>query len=168
LSFPAFLQAIQAPGLRRVAQHWNAARGPKRMPAWSDINPKDIAAELPMVWAYRYDAATGEFIGRLSGERIAEIFGRNLRGHSMREIYPARDYDRLLARSKRLIAEPAFYHAVGVVFQHIDRFGKGERIMMPLADDGVTGDGIFGATLYLAQPGAPEDDSGETESWFGA
>ncbi|HEY2034212.1 MAG TPA: PAS domain-containing protein, partial [Rhizomicrobium sp.] len=123
-------------------------------------------AELPIVWSYKYDRVADTFTGRLSGERIAEIFGRNIRGVPMREIYPAKDYDRLFARSKRVTCEPAFYHGIGVVFRHLERYGQGERIMLPLADDGATGDGFLGATIYLAHYGEPDENDSETERWF--
>ena len=166
MSFLEFAQAIHAPALRRVADHWNTARGGKRMAAWNAINPREIAGELPIVWSYRYDRAADSFTGRLSGDRIAEMFGRNLRGVPMREIYPPQDYDRLFERSKRVICEPVFYQGVGLVFQHVARYGQGERIMLPLAEDGEHGDGLLGATVYLAQSGTPNFGTGETDHWF--
>jgi hypothetical protein len=37
---------------------------------------------------------------------------------------------------------------------------------MPLADDGVLGDGIFGATVYETIWGKAADDVPEHEFWF--
>jgi hypothetical protein len=166
MSFSEFLGAIQSPALRHVAEHWNTVRSAKHMPAWSGISPKAISAELPLVWAYKYDSATDTFTGRLSGDRIVEIYSKNFRGVDMRNIYPSKDYPRLFARSKRIITEPALYHDIGLVFRHVERYGKGERIVMPLAENGVTGDGLFGATYYEALAGAPSHDDSEVETWF--
>ena len=66
----------------------------------------------------------------------------------MAELYPAGDYGRLFERLKRVVCEPAFFRGEGMVFAHLDRYGQGERIVLPMTKDGATGDGIFGATEY--------------------
>jgi hypothetical protein len=136
------------------------------MPPWSAINPRAIAAQLPILWSYKYDAASDTFTGRISGENIAHIFGRNLRGLPMRDVYPSKDYARLFARSRRVTCEPALFHGQGLVFHHLERYGQGERIMMPLGEDGETGDGILGATVYETRIGDPGSSESEIESWF--
>ena len=65
-----------------------------------------------------------------------------------------------------MVFEPAFYRSKGLVFIHLDRYGIGERIMLPLAADGENGDGILGATIYNQQGGAPDNLLQEAESWF--
>ena len=129
-----------------------------------DLRPSQIGAQLPNIWAYRYDRATDAFIGRLAGDRIVRIFEKSFRGTPMVDLYPPSDYARLFARTKRVICEPAFFRSEGLVFNHLDRFGVGERIMMPLADDGITGDGILGATVY--EPVRDGSGGRENESWF--
>ena len=161
MSFAELERAITSPALKRVAQHWNEARGKKRMPGWSDIKPAAIAAQLSIVWAYRYDNQANDFIGRLSGDKIVEIFGKNLHGLPMREIYPPHDYPRLFARIKRVMTEPTLYRGQGVIFAHIDRHGIGERIIMPLG-----GDGVFGATEYEHRFSETAAGNGETDGWF--
>src|SRR5581483_7312046 len=136
MSFADFERAIVSPALKKIAQHWNSVRAGRRMPAWKDIKPAAIAPHLPIVWAYKYDAASDSFTGRLSGEKIAQIFGKNLRGLSMRDVYPPADYPRLFARVRRVVTEPAFHRNTGMVFRHVERLGIGERIIMPLASDG--------------------------------
>jgi hypothetical protein len=54
----------------------------------------------------------------------------------------------IFARHKRVVTEPAFSHGSGPVFTHARRYGTGERIILPLAADGVRSDGILGATVY--------------------
>jgi hypothetical protein len=138
------------------------------MPAWADIKPSAIAAQLSIVWSYRYDPATDTFTGRLAGERITAIFGKSLRGVPMSEIYPPNEYPALFARTKRVIVEPALMRGHGVVFRHLNRFGTGERIVMPLADDGIHGDGVFGATEYsvTSEPSLEAYSAGEILEWF--
>jgi len=148
VSFDTFLTAVAAPALRDVALHWQAARGAKRMPGWTDIDPAAIARHLPIVWSWKYDRLTDTFTGRLSGEDINAIFGKSIRGVPMREFFADWQYDLIFARHKRVVTEPAFAHGSGPVFIHARRYGVGERIILPLAADGVHGDSILGATVY--------------------
>ncbi len=153
MSYDAFLAAIGAPALRRIAAHWQAVRGDKRLPAWKDIDPLAIARDLPIVWSWQYDRQTDSFTGRLSGEDINKAFGRSLRGVPMQDFFRDWEFEKIFARHRRVVTEPCFAHGSGPVFIHAQRYGDGERIIMPLADDGVTGDGIIGATVY--RPAAP-------------
>jgi hypothetical protein len=168
MGFEAFERAIVSPALKAVARHWNEVRGAQRMPAWADIKPGAIALHLPIVWSYRYDRQTDTFTGRLAGERITAVFGKSLRGLPMTEAYPENAYPGLFARHKRTILEPACMRAHGLVFGHLNRFGVGERIVMPLADDHEQGDGVFGATEYgvKAEPTPEVIAAGEAVEWF--
>ena len=139
------------------------------MPAWSDIRPSALGAQLPLIWCWRYDAASGTFTGRLAGDAIEAIFGRSFRGAAMSELFAPDEYARILARHQRVVAGPSLFRGSGVVFRHLDRFGTGERIIMPLSDCGGGCDGIFGATVYDTAEGVLPDDlasAREVEEWF--
>jgi hypothetical protein len=158
--FESFLASIEAPALRAVAQHWQAARGSRKMPAWRDIDPTAIAPYLTVVWSWKYDRAADTMTGRLAGEEINALFGKNLRGVPMTEFFSAPEYDSIFARHRRVAVEPAFLHGAGIIFSHFGRSGVGERIVMPLAGDGERGDGIIGATVYQWVPaGRPSAQS---------
>ncbi len=165
LSFADFHSAIQSPRLRKVAQHWNTARGGRPMPGWNDIRPSQIAGELANIWVYKYDRQSGLFTGRLAGHFIEQVFGKSFRGTPMTEIYPPAEYPRLYERSRRVVCEPAFFRGEGMVFSHVERIGQGERIMLPLAEDGEHADGILGATIYEAFAGQMAQAE-EAETWF--
>jgi hypothetical protein len=168
MSFADFARAIASPALKGVAAHWNDVRGPRAMPGWNDIKPHAIAAQLPIVWAYRYDPTTDSFTGRLAGEHITAIFGKSIRGLPMTKAYPESEYPALFARTKRVVIEPCFMRGRGIVFRHLGRFGTGERIVLPLAEDGVHGDGVIGATEYnvTSEPGREILAAGEVLEWF--
>ena len=169
MSFEAFETAIVSPALKSVARHWNEARGSRRMPGWNNIKPSAIAAQLSIVWAYKYDRASDSFTQRLAGTRITDIFGSSGRGLPMADIYPPKDFAVALARFKRVVSTRAFMRGNGVMFRHLDRYGSGERIMMPLAEDGLHVDGIFGATEYRVSGMQPTPEiltMGEIEVWF--
>jgi hypothetical protein len=169
MGFREFEAAIVSPALKVVARHWNDARGGRRMPGWSNIKPSAIAPHLPIVWSFKYDRASDTFTSRLAGERITSIFGKSLRGLPMLEIYGPDEYPALFARNKKAVTEPAFMRGSGLVFRHLDRYGTGERIIVPLAEDGEHGDGIFGATEYRVSATPPARDvltAGEMEEWY--
>ena len=148
MSFEAFLATIEAPALREIALHWQAASGQRLMPGWKDIDPAAIAPHLPIVWSWKYDRKSDSFTGRLSGEDITAVFGKGIRGMPMKEFFADWQYDLIFERHRRVVTEPAFPHGTGPVFIDAKRHGTGERIILPLAADGVHGDGILGATVY--------------------
>lgn len=167
MSFENFEAVIASPALKVVAWHWNDARGTRRMPGWSNIKPSAIAAQLPIVWAYKYDPATEKFTQRLAGTRLTSIFGTSSRGVPMADIYPQKDFPTAIARFRKVVGTPAFMRGHGALFRHLDRYGRGERIMMPLAEDGERVDGIIGATDYrLGASGEDASTTDETEEWY--
>lgn len=169
MGFAAFLDAISSPALKTIARHWQDARGARgAMPGWSDLRPSRIAAQLPIIWSYRYDPVSGEFTGRLAGDRISQIFGKNFRGMPMAQVHPPEAFPWAYGLCRRVVMEPALYRYAGRVFPQLDRLGLGERIMLPLASDGALGDGILGATEYHYPRAGPDPSDGRagTESWF--
>lgn len=166
MSFAAFHAIITSADLRQVAAHWDSARAGRTVPAWKDIRPAAIVRQLPIVWSYTYDAATDTFTGRLAGDVINQIFGRDLRGVSLSDLQPQVDAEYLGARFRRVVTEVALYRSDGAVFHQAERHGFGERIIMPLSEDGVTMNGIFGATQYQTELAATTPLRSECEAWF--
>ncbi len=166
MSFAEFAQAIKTPALLQVAQHWNEARGSRSMPDWTDIRPSSVASQLSIIWSYRYDRACDALIGRLAGDQIEKVFGMTFRGTPMEILYPHDQYQRAFERFRRVVCEPALYVEEGKVFQAMDHCGFGERIAMPLSNDGVLGDGIIGATLYEVVRFNDARQHGDDVRWF--
>jgi hypothetical protein len=141
-----FEKSIVSPALKVVAAHWLAARRGRETPGWAALMPTAIKAQLPIVWSYTYDPDSDLFTGRLAGERVSGLFGNDFRGLPMSEAYPKDHYPILFAKCKQALTEPALYHGTGMIFIASGQYVRGERIIMPLSSDGITGDGIFGAT----------------------
>ena len=139
---------VEAPALKAVLAHWLAVRGDRLMPAWRDIDAAVIGRHLPMVWAWRYDAALGTFVGRLAGEEIIAVLGSEIRGRPLDRCFPADAAQVVLDRYKAVIAGPRIMRTTGHVHMKTGRHGIGERLVLPLADDGITGDGVLGVTEY--------------------
>jgi hypothetical protein len=171
VEFETFCASITSPTVKVVARHWNAARGAQPLPSWDQIKAADLVKQLPIVWSYNFDRTVGQFRGHLAGERISQIFGKNFRGISLEEVHPAESVEWIKAIFMRVVREPAVYRSAGRVFKQLDRYGVGERIILPLATDGFTGDGLLGVTDYdlFQQPGTalpPLSVFAEAEEWF--
>lgn len=169
MNFLEFCRSIGSPVVRAVALHWHEARGIKKMPSWQDLQPKTIAPYLELVWSYNFDAASGDFVGRLAGDRIARAYGKNFHGLKLADAYQSPDrYAATHALFLRVVSEPAIFRGSGRIFQRKEASETGERIMLPLSSNGVWGDGIFGATdlgslQLIHQPVEAVHDIGD---WF--
>jgi hypothetical protein len=169
MKFDTFCASIKSPAVKAVALHWNAARGAQTMPSWNQLKPSQLAKELPLIWSYKFDPTTGQFTGRLAGDRISQIFGKNFRGIALEDVHPPAALGWVKELLMRVVSEPAIYRSSGRVFKQLDRYGVGERIILPLASDGVTGDGILGLTEYhYRQPSSTEPVHvvTEVEDWL--
>jgi hypothetical protein len=163
----SFAASIRSPNLRAVAAHWVQAKGAQAMPSWEQLSPARIAPQLPQIWAYRYNWELDKFSGRLAGEKIRQIIGKNIHGLSLDEIFPANAVGWTHHLFHRVVQEPALYRGTGRIFSHLNRWGVGERVILPLASDGMEGDGILGATCYhYSHPSTLGEAGVETEQWF--
>jgi hypothetical protein len=169
MDFVGFCQSIASPALRAVAHHWDKVRGAKKMPSWEDIQPKAIAPYLPIVWAYKFDWAANEFVGRLAGDRIERAYGKSFHGLTLAQIHTSPNrYQQGRALLLRVISEPAIFRGHGRILQDQDEFHSGERLMLPLSTNGVSGDGVFGATESGPLPLAhgPIQGMNDIGEWF--
>jgi hypothetical protein len=169
--FGLFLDQIESEKLRAVALAWEQARQGQVMPSFRRLRPAAIAAQLPIIWIYAYDRGTCRFTGRLAGERIAQAFNKNFRGIALEDVHPPHLLDWVHGAMSRVVLEPSCYRNRGALFRKTGQTGIGERIMLPLADDGANGDGVLGASDYEL-PGVsaiegPIELISEDESWFG-
>ncbi len=168
--FEAFRSKLKSASLLSIADHWQEARGTSRMPRWSDLRPAAFAAHLTRIWSYRYDRATGEFSGRLAGNRVIASFGVSFRGTPLREVHPPHIFDKVQASMTRLVLGPCLYRGTGQLFRQGDHVTMGERIALPLAEDGEHADGILGVSDYPLPPIAllqrPAELILDREEWF--
>jgi len=166
MALEALYDTIKSNSLKAVLYHWAEVKCWRQMPGWNDIRPSRVARQLPIIWAYTYDRATDTFTGRLAGDRIEAVFGKTFRQTPLEEIYPKSEYMDVFERAKRVIDEPAIYYSEGLVYRQLKNLWYGEHLIMPLADDGVHGDGILGCTECRSMD-APQDGSvSENEAWF--
>ena len=148
MSIDAVLDYLKEPPIHEVVRFWDQARAGRRFPAWRDIDPVALAPHLAVLWAWRWDRDLQTFIGRLAGEAILDAMGPGFRGARIEEYFAGRNADVFIERYRRVLNQPAIMANRGFVFQLVGGQGRGERVALPLADDGRTPDGLFGATIY--------------------
>jgi len=172
MSIDRILAYLHEPPMHDIARFWDKARAGRRFPAWRDIDAVALAAHLPILWAWRWDKAEQTFVGRLAGEAILDAMGPGFRGSRLEDYFAGRNAATFMYRYRRVIEVPAVMANRGFVFSLIGGTGIGERIALPLAEDGDHPDGIFGATIYrvtgnrLARDRITVSDERETVEFF--
>jgi hypothetical protein len=151
-NFESLIHRIQSPSLRAVAQHWHKARGARRMPSWADIAATDLSPHLNMLWGFKYDPKTKEFRAELAGNRLRKWIDQNFRGERIQDLTSASNYEKVHRHLIRIVTTPLALRCSGRLFTVGDYEVTGERIALPLAEDGKTADGIFGASEYWPPP----------------
>ncbi len=160
MSFEQFRSSLNDSRLIRLAEFWQSRRSPGRLPGWKDIDPVEIAPCLPIIWAWRWDPAESSFIGILAGEDIILGAGRNPARRRLDTYFPAPVAPTIAAQFGRVMNEPVLVHATRLITNRLGYSGRGERIVLPLATDGVHGDALVGASVYQipGSPHAPESE----------
>ena len=134
--------------LRQLAGYWLTIRGSRIAPRRSDIDPVEIRWALPIIWLCDFIPEQRRFRYRLAGEEINKMFGFSLRGKYLDEIMRPQALTIPLKRNIRVVSEPSIAHCRGAVYLHHGKTVLGERLVLPLSDDGLRGTGILGATAY--------------------
>ena len=142
-----FKTLIKDGRLRLLFDHWSAVRAGRKLPAWPDIDPTEIAPVLPVIWSWRLDDQ-GHLRGRLAGEDIIAVFGTGIRGKLLNEFFLPGVTEIADVRYRRVMSEPSCCHMQGTIFTSNGRPGNGERIVLPLGTDREHGDSVLGATAY--------------------
>ncbi len=149
-------EEIANPLIHGLCRYWEARRGKAPLPAKRDFDPLDQpqAFGLLMVLERLED---GDYLYRLHGLKAAEMFGRDLTGHRLREVagtaaeFFVSKYDRCLALGRPLyvLHQPVQMRTVAIL----------ERLLMPFADDAGQGRFIVAYTAPLAMTGEAPDQT---------
>jgi hypothetical protein len=140
------LPGVKVPRLRMLLEHYLEVRGDRRMPSRRDIDPLRLCPVLPIIWMSDYEADAGTFRYRLAGEKVNELWGAPVAGRLLSDFSPPERFAATNESFLKVLREEAALIAHGAVFRCSGRIGLGERLILPLASDGVTADGLIGAT----------------------
>jgi len=135
--------------LREVARYWLGLRGARALPARRDLDPLALSAPiLPRLWIVDCEAGGTRFRFRLAGEEINATFGFPVRGLTLADAFPDRLRGSVQARFERIAREACGCHCVGTVYVENERNGHGERLILPLSEDGRDVTQLLGVTHY--------------------
>ena len=145
--------AIDHPRLRRFYEYWLSKCGPGKLPGRRDIDPVDIPELLP--WMILIDPVLTpdgpRFRVRLVGTAIVTRAGRDTTGQWFEDLFLPQDAARFSATYREIMRTGRPHHAhTGYALD--TALGQGrlryERLLCPLAADGVTVDMLAGVVAF--------------------
>lgn len=142
------LSRIQSPTLAAVARQWNEARGKKSMPNWADLSDLGLSSAARQMWGFDYDPRTKDFVGRMAGSRLRRWIGEDFVGRRLADLHPQDVFQECRLILANVVTPPLLARTSGRLFTVDDITVTGERIMLPMADDGRTASGVLGASDY--------------------
>jgi hypothetical protein len=156
---------MQSVVLKQILRHWDSARGGNLMPSFEQLQLSSLPDPIRRIWVYRYEG--GRFTGRLADDKISKDIGKNFHNLPLEEAHTAATYLWVHRVLTRTVTEPAIYRSSGTLYRQAGRLIAGERIALPLAGDGITGDGVLGVS-YFREPDleGPCELINENEAWL--
>ena len=147
---------VANPLIHALVRYWEEKRGQARLPAKRDFDPLDHPQALGLLMVLER-LEDGDYLYRLHGVKAAEMFGRDLTGHRLREVagsaaaFFVSKYDRCLELGRPLyvLHQPVQMRTVAVL----------ERLLMPFADDAGQGRLIVAYTAPFALTGEVPDQT---------
>jgi hypothetical protein len=136
--------------LRHLLAHWLERRGDHVAPPRTTIDPTAIGAILANVWMCDFLPAERRFRMRLAGEEIHRLYGRNIAQCFFEDIIVPGLRGDVIRRYLRIVEEPAAMHCGGHIYLASERSQVGERIVLPLLDDGGAMTHVIGASIFRA------------------
>ncbi|HZS85202.1 MAG TPA: PAS domain-containing protein [Stellaceae bacterium] len=144
---------LRHPELRRFMRWYLETRGTRRVVAPAELDPTLFKPLLAHAYYYDHEPAGDAFRLRLAGEEIRELLPNARRGALLEEIIPTAALPLVRERYRRVVHDCAAMHAIGRVFVSMGDPGTGERLVVPLGEEGAKPRQIFGATFYrFARP----------------
>ena len=123
-------------------------RNGRSMPRRCEIDPVVIPRVLSIIFLCDYERDGARLRYRVVGEDIRDAHDRDMQGRYQDELFDGPERERHFARTRRVMETPSLIYAVGEVYGFAGRRGTGERIGLPLSEDGVVADALIGATAY--------------------
>ena len=159
-SYDGSPDGIGSPELCAVARYWLSLRGDGPWPARGEIDPLDLD---PTVWPNLWlvdcaDSAAGDFRFRLAGEAVNRSFGRVVRGCTLEDLFAPEARAPVVNRFRRVAERGEACYCFGTVYVENEGTGWGERLILPLGEDGERVSHLFGVTVTSFRSLGEDDD----------
>ena len=140
--------------LKRLYAYWLEKRGDRRAPSRADIDPIELAPQLPHVVLVDVEhAPVMRLRFRLIGTAIVKGFNQDLTGRYFDEIEHTPE-QRILNQHLMTVATWGAPLCAMLDYTHKDgRFVRYERLALPLSSDGAVVDMLFGGIVFDAAYG---------------
>jgi hypothetical protein len=139
--------------LKRLLAYWLAKRGDRRAPSRADIDPVELAPQLPHVLLVDVEHAPLRLRYRLIGTGVVQGFNADLTGRYFDEIDHTPE-QRILNDALAAVANWGPLLCAMFDYTHKDgRFVRYERLALPLSSDGAIVDMLFGGIVFDAAYG---------------
>lgn len=145
-----FRTRIRSRTLLAVFDEWNHGRKQQRMPNWTDIRHAALGPHLGRLWGFDYEQRTGQFTGRFGGRNSILAFRRSLGGIPLADLHPPEFLKVAQANFTRVVIEPSCLRVDGKLFKMDDQIVEGERLILPISDDGEHAVGLLGVSDFDA------------------
>jgi hypothetical protein len=143
---------VDAPRLiGEVRQYWLGKRAGLRLPSRTELRPSELKAWLPHVLLADAINDGADFRYRLVGTRIAQDFSLPPTGRLMSDVlanYGEQAVRETIRMYRRVVEDAAPLHIRGSGEWYAQDAKTFDAILMPLADDGVRVNMIFGAFVF--------------------
>lgn len=132
----------------RFFEYWDSLREPGCIPSQRVFDPVEIGPLLRNTWMARWSQEDQDFVYRLAGENILAASHHPMRHKPLSKIFDSGHAESVRHRYQVICATPLLHYSQGQIYSHIDRYGTGERLVLPLQDrDGRTTT-VLGCTVY--------------------
>lgn len=134
---------------RLLLQHWRTLMEPGKLPSRTQIDPSHLKQVLPTIWLCDYEREADRFRYRITGEKVAKRFSHKLSKHYLDDNTDPDYYPRVHRYYRSVIDSPAVLYIYGRLYSETQNPLHGERILLPLANDGTIASGLVGATAEI-------------------
>jgi hypothetical protein len=135
-----------APPLFRLLSYWWAQRAGGLVPERRAFDPAAVAHLLGSFWICEREAETRRFRLRLIGEEVHALVGRRVTGAYVEDVF-APHRGEVVKFLVHVTETPAIHYSAGPLYRGEDGAMTGERLALPMAEDGVVRF-VYGATVY--------------------
>lgn len=129
---------------------WKSVRGEGIVPRKRDFDPLSVPRLLPLIWLYRLDPETDDFVCKLAGEDVNRSWGYSIAGHKARRILGDQDYIVVTEIWRKVLNTPLIHYGKGKRLLE-NRLYSAERLVLPIiGEDAVDArpDHVLGISLY--------------------
>lgn len=131
--------------------YWNDVRGDRVAPRRFDIEPSRITGILPETFILER-LSRAEYVFRLAGTRICEVFGREFRGASLSTMLDEADREAM----ERVLESVCREGAAGILTlearDRLERSVRLEMLLLPLVHTGLEISRVLGSLAVSAAP----------------